>query len=83
MTFLSIIGWLATIGGISGQIFIMFKKINGFYVWAVAAIFQIVLAYLTGSISQLVLWIFFLIMDVISLVKWKIDDEKAKVNDVC
>jgi nicotinamide riboside transporter PnuC len=82
MTFLSIIGWLATIGGISGQVFIMFKKTNGWYIWTVAAIFQIIFAYLTGSISQLVLWIFFLAMDAMSLIKWKMDDKKTKVKNV-
>jgi nicotinamide riboside transporter PnuC len=78
MTFLSIIGWLATIGGIGGQIFIMFKQTKGWYIWTVAAIFQIIFAYLTGSISQLVLWIFFLIMDVMSLIKWKMDDKRKE-----
>ena len=77
LSILSIIAWTATIGSIVGQVFIIFKKTIGFGIWSVAAVLQIIVAFSTGNMSQLVLWIFFLIMDIISWVKWIHDDRKG------
>lgn len=78
MTIVSIISWLASIGSIGGQLLTMNKKTIGWAVWSTSAVFWIITSVVTANWSQLPMWIFWLVTDIIAWIKWTRDDNSKK-----
>jgi nicotinamide riboside transporter PnuC len=75
-----ILQWLASIGSMVGNIGVIKKQWWGMLIWTIATILWIIYAINIKNYSQLTMFVFYEILNIIGLCKW-IKDKRRKENE--
>ena len=68
--YLIIMSWIATICSVSGNLLVVYKRVEGMWIWTIGGFIWVVYAVIKRDYAQLTMFLVYCVLNIWGVIKW-------------